>query len=141
MLLSRVLLRIDPGAPFSSGCEKATASHFSWKNPCSFSSLMWADSPRPLWEVERGSEGMIFSGRALVTVLLVRFSESPHFPGAAGLGVKPSLGLSQGAGPRKPRGTCLQLSLGDVCQVLSRGGMFLSPYLFLPLENLERHTS
>ena len=102
---------------------------------------MWADSPRPLWEVERGSEGMIFSGRALVTVL-VKFSESPHFPGVAGLvGVKPSLGFSQGAGPRKSRGTCLQLSLGDVRQVLSRGEMFLSPYLFLLLENLERHTS
>lgn len=85
---------------------------------------------------------MIFSGRALVIVLLVRFSESPHFPGVAGLvGVKPPLGLSQGAGPRKPRSTCLQLSLGDVRQVLSWGGMFLSPYLFLPLETSGRHTS
>ena len=85
---------------------------------------------------------MIFSGMALVIVLLVSFSESPLFAGVAGLvGVKLPLGLSQGAGPRKPRGTCLQLSLGDVRQVLRWGGMFLSPYLFLPLENLGRHTS
>lgn len=79
---------------------------------------------------ERGSELTGPSGKTLVTALLGRASATPRCPvGCWPLGVKPPFGLSREAGLRKPRCVCLQLSLGDVRQVLWPEGMFLSPSL------------